>query len=176
MGFSRDAIGGVPGVRHVTAKDDWIAVIADSWWAAERALKSANPQFSGGRTPQDMRALFDDAMANVVPDKWFNRGNYETAVRGSRPLAATYYVAPSQHLGIETVTATARVSGGTVELWAPTQAPGSDRLDATHYPMPPGEPAGRTLDSGIGAIAVELARAVGRPVQVVLSQVGKPEP
>src|SRR5207342_3529817 len=36
MGFSRDAIGGVPEVRHVAAKDDWIAVIADSWWAAER--------------------------------------------------------------------------------------------------------------------------------------------
>jgi isoquinoline 1-oxidoreductase beta subunit len=169
-GYSREAIGRVPGVRHVTTNEKWIAVVGDSWWAAERALKSADPTFSGGRTPQDMRALFDDALANVASNEWFSKGNYGAAVRGSRPLAATYYVAPSQHLGIEPLTATARVSGGTVELWAATLAPGFDQVDATQYPMPPGEPAGRAMDSSIGQIAVALARSVGRPVQVVLSQ------
>jgi isoquinoline 1-oxidoreductase beta subunit len=159
----------MPGIRHVTARNDWIAVVADSWWAAEHALKSSSPQFSGERTPQDMRVLFDDSLANVAPDEWFSKGNYEDAVRGSRPLAATYYVAPSQHLGIEPVAATARVNGGTVQLWSATQVPGS-ATDATLYPMPSGEPAGRAMDSGIDAIAIELARAVGRPVQATLSQ------
>ena len=36
--------------------------------------------------------------------------------------------------------------------------------------MPPGEPAGRALEPDAAPIAIELARAVGRPVQVVLSQ------
>ena len=167
--FSRDAITRMPGIRHVTARNDWIAVVADSWWAAEHALKSSSPQFSGERTAQDMRVLFDDSLANIATDEWFSKGNYEDAVRGSRPLAATYYVAPSQHLGIEPVAATARVNGGTVELWSATQVPGS-ATDATLYPMPSGEPAGRAMDSGIDAIAIELARAVGRPVQATLSQ------
>ena len=47
--------------------------------------------------------------------------------RGSRPLAATYYAAPSQHLGLEPLTATARVRRRRLEVWAPTQAPGLRR-------------------------------------------------
>jgi isoquinoline 1-oxidoreductase beta subunit len=85
-------------------------------------------------------------------------------------LAATYYVAPSQHLGLEPVTATARVSEDAVELWALSQAPGFGRTSATLYPLPAGEPAGRALEPDAAPIAIELAKAVGRPVQVVLSQ------
>jgi isoquinoline 1-oxidoreductase subunit beta len=162
-GFSREAIGKVAGVRHVTANDDWVAIVADSWWAAERALIAADPQFSGWKTAPDLRALFDDALANVAPAEWFSQGNYGAAVRGSRPLAATYYVAPSQHLGLEPVSATARVSGGAVELWAPAQAPGFGGPDATRYPMPPGEPAGRAMECDAAPVAIALAR-YGKPM------------
>jgi isoquinoline 1-oxidoreductase beta subunit len=168
-GFSREAISRAAGVRHVSSNDQWVAVVADSWWAAERVLKAADPQFTGERNPVDMRKLFDEALTNVVGTEWFSVGNYEATVRGSRPLAATYYVAPAQHLGVEPVTATARVSGGMAELWAPTQAPDFAH-DATLYPMPSGEPAGRAMDADAAPIAIELARVVGRPVQIVLSQ------
>jgi isoquinoline 1-oxidoreductase beta subunit len=116
-----------------------------------------------------MRALFDDALANVAATEWFSGGNYDATVRGSRPLTATYYVAPAQHLGVESVTTTTRVGGGTSELWAPTQVP-KVVSDATLYPMPPGEPAGRAMDIDLAPIAIDLARAVSRPVQVILSQ------
>ena len=169
-GFTREAIGRVPGVRHVSANDEWVAVVADSWWAAERALNAASPKFSGKRTAADLRPLFDNALTNVAATEWFSSGNYEETVRGSRPLAATYYVAPSQHLGLEPVTATARVSEDAVELWAPSLAPGFGRTSATLYPLPAGEPAGRALEPDAAPIAIELAKAVGRPVQVVLSQ------
>jgi isoquinoline 1-oxidoreductase beta subunit len=171
MGFSREAITQLPGVRHVTAKEGWVAVVADSWWAAERALKTANPRFSGERTAADVRAIFDETVANVVSSEWFSSGNYEAAVRGSRPLAATYYAAPSQHLGLEPVAATARVGGGAVELWAASQAPGFGRgNDVTLYPLPAGEPAGRAMEPDAAQMAIELARSAGRPVQLVLSQ------
>ena len=169
-GFAREALGRVPGVRHVSANDEWVAVVADSWWAAERALNAASPKFSGERTSADLRPLFDKALTNVAVMEWFSSGNYEGTVRGSRPLAATYYVAPSQHLGLEPVTATARVSGDAVELWALSQAPGFGRTSATLYPLPAGEPAGRALEPDAAPIAIELAKLVGRPVQVVLSQ------
>ncbi|HEX8840089.1 MAG TPA: molybdopterin cofactor-binding domain-containing protein, partial [Sphingomicrobium sp.] len=146
------------------------AIVADSWWQAEQAIKAANPQFTGERTPVDMRTLFEDAVANVAGREWFGRGNYDQAVQGSRPLAATYYAAPSQHLGLEPLSATARLASGKVELWAPTQTPGSGDADAALYPMPAGEPAGRSIEPDAAPIAVELARAVGRPVQVSLSQ------
>ena len=130
-------------MQHVTANDEWVAVIADSWWTAERAMKTADPKFSGERSPADMRNLFDKAIANIAGSEWFSRGNYSEAVRGSRPLAATYYAAPSQHLGLEPVTATARVSNGEVELWAATQAPRFGHAYGALYPMPSGEPAKR---------------------------------
>ena len=169
-GFARETIGRAPGIRHVSANDQWIAVVADNWWAAERALKAADPRFSGERTAADLRPLFEDTLTNVAPLEWFSTGNYEATVRGSRPLAATYYVAPSQHLGLEPVGAPARVGDGAVELWAATQAPGFGRTSSTLYPLPPGEPAGRALEPDAAPIAIELARAVGRPVQVMLSQ------
>jgi isoquinoline 1-oxidoreductase beta subunit len=171
-GFVHDAFERAPGVRHVSARDGWIAVVADSWWAAEHALKASNPTFSGSRTPADLRPLFDDALANGDASEWFSRGDYESIVRGSRPLVATYYVAPSLHLGLEPVTATARHSGGTLEVWAPTQAPGFAHAAAggALYPMPIGEPAGRALEADALPIAMELARQLKRPVQVTLSQ------
>ena len=93
-----------------------------------------------------------------MPRPWFSRGDYDGVTRGSRPLAATYYVAPSQHLGLEPVSATARASGGSLEVWAGSQAP-SFIHDARLYPMPVGEPAGRALEADAVPYAVELARS-----------------
>jgi len=171
-GFSRDAVKASGGVRHIAARDRWFAVVAESWWAAERAVKAADPRFSGPATGAGVRPLFDEALNAGSAQNWFARGDYDSTVRGSRPLAATYYVAPSQHLGLEPLTATARVSGGQLEVWAPTQAPGAGRAmnDATLYPMPVGEPAGRALEADAAAIAATLARETGHPIQLSLSQ------
>ena len=160
--YSRETIAKMPSVRHVAARDQWIAVVADTWWAAERALKAADPVFSGEQTSSDLRRLFEDALANGDAQSLFRRGDYGGVTRGSKALTATYYVAPSQHLGLEPLSATARGS----EVWAATQAPGG----AITYPMPPGEPAGRALEPDAVPIAVELSKALGRPVQAVLSQ------
>ena len=172
ISFSRETLRQIPGVRHVAAHENWIAVTADNWWAAERALNAANPVFSATRTAGDLRPLFEAALNSDAAEEWFSRGDYDAVTRGFRPLAATYYVAPSQHLGLEPLTATARVTGGAVELWAPTQAPsfaGSVNAAAL-YPLPVGEPAGRALEADAVPIAIEVARTLKRPVQVTLSQ------
>jgi isoquinoline 1-oxidoreductase beta subunit len=169
--FDRQALRVTPGIHHIAARDGWIAVAADTWWAADQALKAANPQFSGPATAADMRGIFEEALASSGGETLFSRGDYDGAIDGSRPLAATYYAVPSQHLGLEPLTATARVNGDRVELWAASQAPeflsGDDRA---FYPMPPGEPAGRAMEADAAPIAIELARQLRRPVQVTLSQ------
>jgi isoquinoline 1-oxidoreductase beta subunit len=180
-GYSEAAIRGAPGVRHLAAREGWIAIAGDGWWAAERAMKAANPRFSGKRSWAETRLAFEAALDSGDSDEWFSRGDYDSVTRGSRALAATYFVAPSRHLGLEPLTATARFSGEALEVWAPTQAPGLARQAAartagipagqvTLYPMPVGEPAGRALESDAIPIAVELARQLKRPVQVRLSQ------
>ena len=171
-GYSGEAIKGAPGIRHVAARDQWVAVVADSWWSAERALKAADPVFSGTRDSRPIRSLFEDALANGDASDGFSRGDYDATVKGSRPLAATYYVAPSQHLGLEPVSATARPSSSGIEVWTGAQAAGlaqSLASGAALYPMPVGEPAGRAMEPDAVPIAVELARELKRPVQVALS-------
>jgi isoquinoline 1-oxidoreductase beta subunit len=168
--FSRGAMAAASGVRHVTARQGWIAVVADSWWAAERGLKAADPIFTGGRTPPDPRSLFEAALASAGEQSIFSRGDYANAVSGSRPLTATYFVAPSQHLGLEPEGATARLGADGPELWAAELAPGFAKSNVTLYPMNPGEPAGTAMESATAPIALELARILGRPVQVMLSQ------
>jgi isoquinoline 1-oxidoreductase beta subunit len=179
--FSREAAEAFPGVRHVAARDDWFAVTADSWWEAERATKAANPIFSATRTTAEMRPLFEQALATGGSRKRWRRGNYESTVEGSTPLAATYFVEPSQHLGLEPLTATARFDGHRVEVWAPAQAPGfavqaaasAARIGESHvalYPMPVGAPSGRALEADAIPYAVELARLLKVPVQATLSQ------
>ena len=173
-GHDGGAVKGFPGVRHLAATDQWIAVVADSWWQAERALKTAAPRFSGPADPVDPRALFQAALAEGSFDHLFERGDYESAVDGSRALAATYHVAPSQHLALEPLSATARVRAGTAELWAASQAPGlaSGAVDGdgAFYPMPVGDPAGRNFGNPVAGIALRLATELKRPVQVTLPQ------
>ena len=180
-GFAREPVEAVHGIRHIAARDRWIAIVADTWWAAERGMKAADPKFSGIRTPADIRTAFEDALTHNSGRRFYRRGDYEGTVRSSRPLAASYFVAPSQHLGLEPLTATARFDGRHLEVWAPTQAPGLAReaaaqaarvstSDVTLYPLPVGEPAGRSVESDAVPYAVELARQLKRPVQVTLSQ------
>lgn len=173
-GFDRDAVRRSPGLRHLAATDDWIAVAADSWWQAERALHAANPRFTAPAPSDNLRAPFDQALARGDFETLSERGGYESAVEGSRPLTATYWVGPSQHLALEPRSATARIRGGVAELWSATQAPGLAKAaageDGSFYPMPPGDPAGRSFADPAAPIAVHLARALGRPVQVTLTQ------
>ncbi|HEY4069989.1 MAG TPA: molybdopterin cofactor-binding domain-containing protein [Sphingomicrobium sp.] len=158
------------GAYHFTVRDKWIAVIAQSWWLAELILRTVNPKFSGERTQADMRRSFEKALATGDSDSWFSRGDYDAMIRGSRPLAATYYVAPSQHLDLEPLTATARVGAGGIEVWTATQAPSFLARGQILYPMPPGGPAGRAMEAEAVPIAIDLARQLKRPVQVTLSQ------
>ncbi|MFL6735750.1 MAG: molybdopterin cofactor-binding domain-containing protein [Sphingomonas sp.] len=178
--FAREPIEKVHGIRHISARGKWFAIVADNWWAAERGVKAADPSFSGERS-SPLRSHFERALENGGDRKRYRRGDYESIVEGSRPLAATYFVSPSQHFGLEPLSATARFDGGRLELWAPTQAPGLTReaaakvagisaSDVTLYPMPTGEPSGRALESDAIAYAVELARQFQKPVQATLSQ------
>ena len=179
--FSRDAVKQMPGIRHIAEREEWLGLVGETWSAAERAIRAANPVFSGTRSPTDMRALFDEAVAHGDTVRRFRRGDYESTVEGSRPLTATYFVAPSQHLALEPLTATARFIGGQLELWVPTQAPGLARETAARaarisasdillYPMPVGAPSGRAFEADLIPYAIELAGKLNAPVQVTLSQ------
>ncbi|WP_310469067.1 molybdopterin cofactor-binding domain-containing protein [Sphingomonas sp.] len=176
-GFSRAGAEGVPGVRAVIADARWLAVAADTGWAAERALKIANARFTGpAGDPWD--ALLDAALDGDGGEAWFERGDYGSAVDGKPPLEATYRAAPAAHLALEAAGAAARWTGDRLEVWAATLAPDLLRASAerasgaahvTIYPMPVGDSGGGALEANAVPVAIAVAKKLGRPVQLTLS-------
>ena len=170
-GFAREAMAQAPGVRHVTARDGWIAVVADSWWAAEHALKAEQSNllrhaYARGFAAAVRRRAGEWRRTRMVQPRRLrnNSARFASACRHllRRAVAASWPGARDRDRA---------TSGGALEVWAPTQAPGFARAPAgALYPMPVGEPAGRALEADAVPIAVELARELKRPVQVTLSQ------
>ena len=166
------------GIRLVE-RQVWLAAIGPSWWAAEQALKRAAPSFTGpanADTP-GIQAALERALADGNFKHLVDRGDYDSAVEGHRPLSATYFAAPTPHLSLEPVAAAARISGGRAELWVATQAPDLARAEIakasgiaglTLYPMSPGDSGGGAVESLAGPIALELAKLAGRPVSLTI--------
>ena len=79
-GFSRAGAGG----HRVVVRNAWLAVAADNWWAAERALQMANPHFEGpaaAAARRPARALRNRLDAGDWTS-WFSRGDYAVGDRG----------------------------------------------------------------------------------------------
>ncbi|MEQ7873780.1 molybdopterin cofactor-binding domain-containing protein [Sphingomonas sp. ASV193] len=168
---------GVPGL---VADREWLAASGPTWWAAEQALRRADPRFTG---PVDADSpAIDAALAKALASARtvHEVGDYAAATAGRTPLAATYAIAPAPHLALETPAAVARFGGGGLELWsgclapdlargAATEAGGIEAARVTLYPAPSGDLGGGALDERAVRLAVELARRLKRPVSLIFS-------
>jgi isoquinoline 1-oxidoreductase beta subunit len=176
LSFSRTAAERA-GAKRVEVTPQWLAVVAETSWAAERALAAANVRYQSQANETPLRERCQAALDGGALDRLLSRGDYDSAVENSRALTATYWIAPRLHAGLEPLSATARIRGGQCEVWAATQAPDLARAvakraagtDVTFYPMPVGDSGGRALEADAIPIAVALAKRLGRPVQVNLS-------
>ena len=163
---------------RIVAHEHWIAAVAETTWAANRALATATPRFSGpaeADSPaieQALTSALEGPMASVI-----EHGDYDEAIAGKRPLAATYRIAPTPHLSLEPPSVTVRFSADRCEVWAATIAPDLARAAAakaagigegqvTFYPMPDG--GGGAIGGELIAIAVAVARAVKAPVSLTM--------
>ena len=181
LGFSRSAGEKGPGSVRLEVTDHWLAAVGETWWAAERALVAAGARFSGNADSNDaaVQSALDVALESGDRQSLFERGDYAEAVGDMRPLSATYRIAPADHRSLEPCCATARFAGGRLEVWAPVQdfdaalaeaasAAGLSAGAVTLYPMPVGDPSGRAMIGEAIPIAVDLARRVGKPVQLTV--------
>ena len=167
------ASGEAAGARLVVG-ERWVAAIAETGWAADRALSTARLRFTGlagADTPtieQRLTAALEAPMERVI-----SAGDYDEAVAGKRPLAATYRIAPTPQLALEPPAVALRFSGDRLEVWAATIAPDLARAAAaraagigeaavTLYPMPVG--GGAPMDHELIEVGVAVARAVKAPI------------
>jgi isoquinoline 1-oxidoreductase beta subunit len=166
--------------QRLVATGSWLAAVGETWWAADRALHAAQPRFAG-RSNADNAAI-DQALNAAFDgghDRLFDQGDFDAAAGSARPFGATYRIAPAAHVSLEPMVATARLANGRLEVWAPVQdydaahaaaakAAGLKRGQVVLYPMPVGDGSGRAMRADAIPIAVELAKRIGKPVQLTV--------
>ena len=167
------------------------AVVGRTWWHAERgaaALAVEWRQRPAGALDSRaiIAALEERARAAHGAESGFafhSRGDVAAGdARASRHVEQVYRAPYLAHAPMEPINCTAKVAGGKVEVWAPTQVPGLARAVAaeaagvaedavTVHVTYLGGGFGRRLDVDCVGQAVRVALETGgRPVQLVWSR------
>ncbi len=106
----------MPGVARVVRLDNAVAVVADTYWHARRALASLRPQYDdGGHGEVSSRSIFAAFDAALGPPP--------SPAGAARVVSADYRVPFLAHATMEPMACTARVQGDHVEVWAGVQDP-----------------------------------------------------
>jgi isoquinoline 1-oxidoreductase subunit beta len=122
------AIANMPGVRRVVRMPDAVAVVADSWWRAKRALDAlpiewdarGNDRVSSASVAEVVRSGLDAEKSQVGRSDGDVAAGLQQAVRR---VESDYEVPFLAHATMEPQTCTAHFKNGRVEVWAPTQDP-----------------------------------------------------
>ena len=107
----------MPGVTRVVQLDEAVAVVADSYWRARKALAALDPVFDdaghGDVSSESIFASFDESLgaAPAMPDG------------AAQVITADYRVPFLAHATMEPMVCTARVEADRAEVWAGTQDP-----------------------------------------------------
>ncbi len=191
--FNADAARAAAGVRAVvrlrgqSGSAQGVAIVADSWPAAQRALAALDVQWDPGANATLSSARIRDELRETAArpgGKTFRRvGDVDEAMaRATTTLTATYDVPYLAHTTMEPPNCTVRWNGSRADVWVGTQVPTSARAavarildisadDVTVHVQLLGGGFGRRLDVDFIAQAAEIAREVpGVPVQLIWSR------
>jgi isoquinoline 1-oxidoreductase beta subunit len=172
----------VPGVRKVVPISAGLAVVADHTWAAFEGAGALRVTWkAGGFTlgSKEIAAQLDGLLEGEKAAVARDDGDVASALASGAHRVQSRYVTPYlAHATMEPMVTTARVTGSRCEVWASTQNPqGAQRLaasitgldvsDVTVHMTYVGCGWGRRGDVDYVGDAVETAKAVGAPVQVV---------
>ena len=183
QGFDEKAAAGLTGLVGVVKARRWLAAAATSWWTADRALALMRPRWrlAGAADSARIAGALDTALRQGDAARAFETGDPDAVIGRPASLVARYEVAPALHATLETSTATARFTGGRLELWLATQAPEQARRavadaldlaasDIVLYPLAAGGSFDRRLEHEVGIEAASVARTLGKPVQLIYSR------
>jgi isoquinoline 1-oxidoreductase beta subunit len=174
----------VAGVRDVVAISAGVAVVADSTWAAFRGREALAVQWDEGEnahdTTEDYWARLEQARSGGRVTR--SQGDVADALAAAaRKVEASYRFSFQAHAPVEPMNCVADVRPGRCEIWVGTQAPNEAQKAAAQLLGIPLESVtvhvtllgggfGRRLDYDYVPEAVELSRAIGKPVQIVWSR------
>jgi isoquinoline 1-oxidoreductase beta subunit len=189
----------VAGVRKVVKLPGALAVVANSYWSAQKGLQALKPKWSAGPHAQtdsetlraEMRAAamlsqgmpFDKRDDPRIDDA----AAVAAAAAAKQELDIVYEVPFLAHAPMEPMNAVAEVGVGGIggiggaTLWLSTQsaqdtqhsvakALGLKPEQVTVHPQLIGGGFGRRLENGFAVEAALIAKAMGKPVQMIWSR------
>jgi len=164
--FDARAARKLPGVREVRAIASGVAVLADDFWSALRGREALRVAWRPGRNARLSGAQIERRLVAAL-----GRG-------GKGAIEAVYRTPYLAHAPIEPMNCVAEVRGDGCDLWVGTQHQAETQAVAARvagvakskvrvHTQFLGGGFGRRLETDFVAEAVELAKALKRPVQVV---------
>jgi len=126
--FDDRKVSKMPGVHKVVAvNDDAVAVVADTWWQANTALKALPITWDEGPNAKLSSAAIDEMLDEGLSssDNVFvgnQNGDVDKALKtAANKVEATYRYPYQNHATMEPMNATARWTKDKCEVWCPTQ-------------------------------------------------------
>ena len=183
--FNAARATGMPGVKHVVQISDGVAVVADTYWHARKALEAVDVKWDEGAGKSLSSASIGAALktASAKPGALIKKvGDVDAGMKAAaRKLDATYELPFLSHSPMEPMNFTADVRKDSVLLYGPTQfqqlAVGTAAAIAGVKPEQVtirttflGGGFGRRVDVDYVAQVVEISKAVGAPVKLVWSR------
>lgn len=181
---SRAAVLKLPGVKGVVDLPNGLAVVADRWWTARRALELLAPLWQA--TPHDhvddavISAQFarDLATPGVVAEDV--RGKGQAGLKDAEKVITQRYEVPYlAHTTMEPMSCVALVSGAKCDFWVGSQQPqkardtvaallGMPKEAVTFHPVIAGGGMGRRQETDVVEQAVLIANVFkGLPIKVI---------
>jgi isoquinoline 1-oxidoreductase beta subunit len=163
-----------------------VAILADSWWAAQSARKKLNVKWDMGEAAQQNSEGFAQRareLSQQSPQRTLkNDGNVEDVFKSaSRAIEASYSYPFISHAPLEPRNCSARFKDGKLEIWSNTQQPARGRAlvskilgipegDIRIHLLRAGGSFGRGLTNDYMVEAGAIARQAGVPVKLLWSR------
>jgi isoquinoline 1-oxidoreductase beta subunit len=188
--FDATKAKGMPGVAGVVkfepahGSTGGVAVVADRYWRAVKALEVVEIQFDDGPMAGiSSNAILDQLSKTLDTEDGFafwKAGDVQAALAGaSRKLEAEYRAPYLAHSTMEPMNCTVEYRGDSAEIWAPSQGPGFGRSAAARIMGLPDDKVtlhvtylgggfGRRIEVDYIAQAAAIAKNFpGKPVQLL---------
>lgn len=193
---NEEQVKAMKGVHSVHRLPGAVAVVAERWWHAKRAVEAVQVDWLEAAADSTVRAM----PADFSTEEYFkrlaaekgparddeNEGDVAAALANAKTrIEATYHNQYLHHAQLEPPSALARFdANGSLEIWLPNQAPEMYRADIAkrtgldpsqitlHSPLLGGFFGRHFLYDSANPYpqAIALAKAVGRPVKLIWSR------